>query len=288
MHEEINLETHLLNIMEVNKSADFSSQKLNSPLGLKIRKLITKALSEFKMIAPNDKLMICVSGGKDSTILSLMMREIQKKSLRPFSFKAVMLDQKQPGFKAEDFRDFMRDESIDFEIIEADTYSIVKEKIPSGQTYCSLCSRLRRGILYNHAHYNGFQKMLLGHHRNDLFETLLMNLFYSGQLASMPAIYQSKDKRNIVLRPMVYVAEEDIQELANDLNIPIIPCKLCGSQTGAKRDKMTKLLESLEKETPDLKSNMLNALKNIDISKFLVPEHNFVDDNFSSILSEDE
>lgn len=245
---------------------------IEHPLAVKIRKQITKAFNDFNMIEANDKLMVCVSGGKDSTILSLLLQDIQKRSPIPFSFKAILLDQKQPGFDAELFKSFMDFHKINFSIITSDTYSIVKEKIPEGNTYCSLCSRLRRGILYNYAHAEGFNKMLMGHHRDDLLETLLMNLFYSGKLAAMPAKLKSDDGRNIVLRPMVYVAEKDLIELRDIWNFPVVPCKLCGSQDGAKRDRMTKLLDSLEKETPDIRSNMLNALSNIEQSQMLDKE----------------
>lgn len=245
---------------------------LENPTAIKIRKLITKAFSDYEMISPKDKLMVCVSGGKDSTILTLLLKDIQRRSPFPFSFKAVLLDQKQPGFDVSNFKNFMQYHEIDFSVIESDTYSIVKEKIPEGNTYCSLCSRLRRGVLYNYAHAEGFDKMLLGHHRDDLLETLLMNIFYSGKLAAMPAKLKSDDKRNIVLRPMVYVAEKDLIELKNTWNFPVVPCKLCGSQDGAKRERMTQLLNTLEKETPDLRSNMLHALTNIQPSQLLDQE----------------
>jgi len=246
-----------------------SELNIEHPLAVKIRKQITKAFNDFDMIAPNDKLMVCVSGGKDSTILSLLLKDIQKRSPIPFSFKAVMLDQKQPGFDPRLFKQFMSQHQIDFTIIESDTYSIVKEKIPEGNTYCSLCSRLRRGVLYNYAHAEGFNKMLMGHHRDDLLETLLMNLFYSGKIAAMPAKLKSDDGRNIVLRPMVYVAEKDLIELRDIWKFPVVPCKLCGSQDGAKRERMTRLLDSLEKETPDIRSNMLHALTNVERSQLL-------------------
>ena len=242
---------------------------IENPLAVKVRKLITKAFNDYDMIQANDRLMVCVSGGKDSTILSLLLKEIQKRSPIPFTFKAVLLDQKQPGFDGQQFKDFMSHHQIDFEIIEADTYSIVKEKIPEGNTYCSLCSRLRRGVLYNYAYEHRYNKMLMGHHRDDLLETLLMNLFYSGKLSSMPAKLKSDDGRNIVLRPMVYVAEKDLIDLRDQWNFPVIPCKLCGSQEGAKREKMTKLLDMLEKETPDLRSNMLHALTNVEPTQLL-------------------
>lgn len=242
---------------------------IENPLAVKIRKLITKAFNDYDMIKAHDRLMVCVSGGKDSTILTLLLKDIQRRSPIPFSFKAVLLDQKQPGFDGETFKNFMRHHQIDFEIIENDTYSIVKEKIPEGNTYCSLCSRLRRGVLYNYAHEHKFNKMVMGHHRDDLLETLLMNIFYSGKISSMPAKLKSDDGRNIVLRPMIYVAEKDLIDLRDLWNFPVIPCKLCGSQEGAKRQRMTDLLDLLEKETPDLRSNMLHALTNVEPTQLL-------------------
>ncbi len=256
-------------ISQKEKSLVNFSIDLENSLAVKIRKLITKAFNDFDMIQENDKIMVCVSGGKDSTILTLMLKEIQRRSPIHFSFCAILLDQKQPGFDANFFKQFMDFHQIEFKIIEADTYSIVKEKIPAGNTYCSLCSRLRRGVLYNYAHENNFTKMMLGHHRDDLLETLLMNMFYSGKLSAMPAKLKSDDGRNIVLRPMVYVAEKDLIELRDLWNFPVIPCKLCGSEDGAKRQKMTNLLDQLEKETPDIRSNMLNALTNVESSQLL-------------------
>lgn len=267
------METLTANLTSQNFDID-----IEHPLAVKIRKQITKAFNDYHMIEENDSLMVCVSGGKDSTILTLLLKDIQKRSPIPFQFKAVLLDQKQPGFDAELFKNFMLHHQIDFTIIESDTYSIVKEKIPEGNTYCSLCSRLRRGILYNYAHANGFNKMLMGHHRDDLLETLLMNLFYSGKIASMPAKLKSDDGRNIVLRPMVYVAEKDLISLRDLWNFPVVPCKLCGSQDGAKRDRMTRLLNELEKETPDIRSNMLHALSNVEASQLL--DHNLHNFNF--------
>jgi tRNA 2-thiocytidine biosynthesis protein TtcA len=163
----------------------------------------------------------------------------------------------------------MADMGIKFTILEEDTYSIVKEKIPEGSTYCSLCSRLRRGILYTYAFQNGFTKIALGHHRDDMVETFLMNIFYSGKLGSMPPKLYSKDHRNIVIRPLAFVAEKDIVELANTFKFPIIPCNLCGSQEGLKRERMTKLLDELEKETPDIRNSIAHALANVEVSHLL-------------------
>jgi len=242
---------------------------LESAKAVKIRKLITKALSEYSMIDPNDKIMVAVSGGKDSTLLTIMLQELQKKAPFEFSFEAVMLDQKQPGFEPKAFKAFMENLGVKLTILEEDTYSIVKDKIPEGNTYCSLCSRLRRGILYTYAFQNGFNKIALGHHRDDMLETFLMNMFFSGKIASMPPKLYSKDHRNIVIRPLTFVAEKDIIELATEWNFPILPCNLCGSQDGLKREAMTKLLNDLEKENPDIRNSMANALTNVEVSHLL-------------------
>lgn len=236
---------------------------------IKIRKQITKALSDYSMIAPNDHVMVAVSGGKDSTLLALLLKEIQKKAPFDFTFEAVMLDQKQPGFDAFNFSQFMNEQEIKLTILEEDTYSIVKEKTAPGGTYCSLCSRLRRGILYTYAYQNKFTKIALGHHRDDLIQTFMLNLFYSGKLGSMPPKLYSNDHKNIVIRPLTYVAEEDIIELANLWNFPIVPCNLCGSQDGLKRKKMKEILDTLEKDIPDIRNSMSTALGNIELSHLL-------------------
>lgn len=247
------------------------------PLALQIRKQITKALSDFNMITEGDKIMVCVSGGKDSSILAILLEEIRKKAPMNFNFEAVMLDQKQPGFSAEKFQTWMASEQIKLNIIEKDTYSIVTEKVTNG-VYCSLCSKLRRAILYDYASANNYTKMALGHHRDDVIETTLLNLFYTGQLSTMPAKLKSDDERNIVLRPLAYVAEKDLIELAEIWNFPIIPCNLCGSQEGMKRKRMKKLIIDLEKEIPNLASSFQSALENVKPSHLMDQKlYNFKD-----------
>jgi tRNA 2-thiocytidine biosynthesis protein TtcA len=242
---------------------------LELPTAVKIRKQITHALSDYHMIKAGDHIMVAVSGGKDSTILALLLKEIQKRAPMDFTFEAVMLDQMQPGFNADNFSEFMRESGVKLTILQENTYSIVKEKIPEGNTYCSLCSRLRRGILYNYAFQNKFTKIALGHHRDDMIETFLMNLFYSGKVGSMPPKLYSNDHRNIVIRPLSFVAEKDIVALAAAWNFPIVPCNLCGSQEGLKRERMTKLLDDLELETPDIRNSIGHALSNIDLSHMM-------------------
>lgn len=241
------------------------------PLALQIRKQITKALADFNMIAEGDKVMICVSGGKDSSILAILLEEIRKRAPMNFTIEAVMLDQKQPGFSAVKFQEWMQSEQIKLNIVEKDTYSIVTDKVKDG-VYCSLCSKLRRAILYDYASANNFHKMALGHHRDDVIETTLLNLFYTGQLSTMPAKLKSDDQRNIVLRPLVYVAEKDLIELAEIWNFPIIPCNLCGSQEGMKRKRMKKLVSDLEKEIPNLAASFQTALENVKPSHLM--DHN--------------
>lgn len=238
------------------------------PLAVKIRKQITQGLAEFSMLAENDKLMVCVSGGKDSSILVILLDEIRKRAEINFTFEAVLLDQKQPGFNAVAYENWLVGEGIKLHILQRDTYSIVTEKVKDG-TYCSLCSKLRRAILYDFAYANAFTKMALGHHRDDVIETTLLNLFYVGQLSTMPPKLRSDDERNTVIRPMVFVAEKDLIELAAEWNFPVIPCNLCGSQEGMKRKRMKRLIKDLETEIPNLGASFTNALQNAKPSHLL-------------------
>ena len=233
----------------------------NHPLAVKIRKQITQGLSEFNMLSEGDKLMVCVSGGKDSSILSILLDEIRKRAEINFTFEAVLLDQKQPGFNAVQYKEWLASEGIPLHIVERDTYSIVTEKVKDG-VYCSLCSKLRRAILYDYAFNNKFSKMALGHHRDDVIETTLLNLFYVGQLSTMPPKLRSDDDRNTVIRPMVFVAEKDLIELSEIWKFPVIPCNLCGSQEGLKRKRMKRLIKDLEGEIPNLAASFTNALQN--------------------------
>ena len=247
------------------------------PLAVKIRKQITQALAEYNMIADNDKILICVSGGKDSSILAVLLDEIRKKAELNFSIECLMLDQKQPGFDAELFKNWFEAEGLKLKVLEKDTYSIVIDKIKDG-VYCSLCSKLRRAILYDFAFENKFNKMALGHHRDDVIETTLLNLFYVGQLSTMPPKLKSDDERNIVIRPLVYVAEKDLIELSKEWGFPIIPCNLCGSQEGMKRQRMKKLIRDLETEIPNLGSSFTNALQNTKPSHLMDQKlYNFKD-----------
>jgi len=248
----------------LNKSID-----LESPLAVKIRKQIVQALNDFDMIKDGDKIAVAVSGGKDSTILVALLNEIRRRSERKFTIEAMILDQKQPGFQITDFKNFIESLNIKLNILEKDTYSVVKEKTPEGSIYCTLCAKFRRAILYDYAFANGFTKMALGHHRDDLIETTLLNMFYIGQMGSMAPKLKSDDGRNIVIRPLVYVAEKDLTQLAKDWGFPIIPCNLCGSQETLKRKKMKKLVQELEKDIPNIGASIITSLSNINPSQLL-------------------
>ncbi len=243
-----------------------------SPLAVKIRKQIVQALNDFDMIEDGDKIAVAVSGGKDSSILVALLNEIRKRSARKFTIEAMILDQKQPGFDAQAFKNWIESLGVKLHILERDTYSIVKEKTPEGAVYCTLCAKFRRAILYDFSHDHGFTKMALGHHRDDLIETTLLNMFYIGQLGTMPPKLKSDDGRNIVLRPLAYVAEKDLTQLAKDWGFPVIPCNLCGSQDTLKRKKMKKLVQDLEKDIPNIGSSIITALGNVNPSQLLDQE----------------
>jgi len=225
--------------------------------------LVAKASSDFGLLEPNDRVMVAVSGGKDSHALLHLLREVQRKAPFPFSLVAVNLDQGQPGFPSSVLPDYFAREGYEHRIVAEDTYSIVKEKVPEGKTYCSLCSRLRRGVLYNVAVELGATKIALGHHRDDVIETLLLNLLYSGQLKAMPPRLRSDDGRNVVIRPLIYCVEEDLAAFAAERAFPVIPCDLCGSQDNLQRKRVKELLARLDAENPNVKSNVFAALSNV-------------------------
>lgn len=245
-----------------------SAVNFELPLAVKIRKQIVQALNDFNMIEDGDKVMVCVSGGKDSSVLLALLTEIQRRSERKFQIEAAILDQKQPGFDVSNFKVWVESLGVPFHIVEKDTYSIVKEKVQGG-TFCSLCSRLRRGILYDYAHANGFTKLALGHHRDDVVHTALLNMFYVGTTAAMPPKLKSDDERNILLRPLCYVSERDIEELAAEWAFPVIPCNLCGSQDGLKRQRIKKLVRDLEKEIPNIYASIQTSMTNIKPSQMM-------------------
>ncbi len=224
---------------------------------------VARASADFALLEPGDRVMVAVSGGKDSHALLYLLREIQRKAPFSFTLLAVNVDQGHPGFPKQLLPDYFTREGYDFRIIDEDTYSIVKEKVPEGKTYCSLCSRLRRGILYTAAREIGATKIALGHHRDDVIETLMLNLFYSGQLKAMPPRLRSDDGDNVVIRPLVYVSEASLVEFAELKNFPIIPCDLCGSQENLHRQKVKRLLDGLTEENRHVRANVFAALSNV-------------------------
>ncbi|MBX2810409.1 MAG: tRNA 2-thiocytidine(32) synthetase TtcA [Myxococcales bacterium] len=238
----------------------------------KLLRRLQHTCKAWQLLEPHDRIMVCLSGGKDSYTMYQLLRKTV--SRLPFSVEliAVHLDQQQPGYDGAPLEAWLEANSAIYEILSEDTYSVVTEHISSTATYCSLCSRLRRGILYTAAERLRCNKLALGHHRDDALETFLMNLFYAGKLQAMPAVYTTNDKRFRIIRPLIDCAELDIIEYAQQAQFPIIPCNLCGSQTGLKRDRMTELLNTLEHEHPHLRAIMANALANIRPTHLLDPD----------------
>jgi tRNA 2-thiocytidine biosynthesis protein TtcA len=235
----------------------------------RLGRAISRAIADFDMIAEGDRILVAVSGGKDSYTMLHLLRALQRKAPVRFDLKVVNVDQGHPGYPAHLLREYMAREGYDFTMIEEDTYSIVTEKIPAGKTYCSLCSRLRRGILYRVATELGCNKIALGHHRDDVLQTLLLNLLFAGQLAAMPPKLVAKEGRHVVIRPLAYCAEEDIRAFSEAAGFPILPCDLCGSQDHLQRKAVGRLLDDLEGERPGSKANMLAALQNVRPSHLL-------------------
>ncbi|KTC88444.1 tRNA 2-thiocytidine(32) synthetase TtcA [Legionella cincinnatiensis] len=228
-----------------------------------------KAIADFNMIQRGDRVMVCLSGGKDSFTLLTILNQLRRRSGNKFELFSFTLDQAQPGWNDSALRQWLKERSIPHEILTRDTYSIVKEKIPEGKTYCSLCSRLRRGIIYRYAEENGFNKIALGHHRDDLVRTLMMSILYNGDIRSMPPKLLSDNKKHIVIRPLCYVQENDIITYAKEQAYPIIPCNLCGSQENLMRKKVARLIDQLAEENPKVPSNILHALQSIKPSQLM-------------------
>jgi tRNA 2-thiocytidine biosynthesis protein TtcA len=233
---------------------------------------LSRASKDFGLIEAGDRIVVGVSGGKDSWTLLHLLRQVQRRVSFDFSLVAVNLDQGHPGFPVDVLRDYFEREHHEYRIVSRDTYSIVKAKVPEGKTYCSLCSRLRRGILYDVAVELGATKIALGHHRDDIIETLLLNLLYSGQLKAMPPRLTSDDGRNTVIRPLAYCAEEDIAEFARLMEFPVVPCDLCGSQENLQRKQVKHLIARLHAENPNVKGNMLAAIGNVRPTHLLDPK----------------
>ncbi len=233
----------------------------------RLRRNVGQAIADYNMIEDGDRIMVCLSGGKDSFAMLDILRNLQASAPIHFELIAVNLDQKQPGFPAEVLPNYLESLGIEYKIVEEDTYSIVKEKIPEGKTTCSLCSRLRRGILYRTASELGATKIALGHHRDDMLETLLLNMFYGGKLKSMPPKLVSDDGKHLVIRPLAYCKEKDLVRYADWKAFPIIPCNLCGSQDNLQRQAMKQMLQEWDKRFPGRIESMFNAIQNV------VPSH---------------
>jgi tRNA 2-thiocytidine biosynthesis protein TtcA len=245
------------------RKQEFEDNKLDK----KLCRLVGQAITDFGMIADGDRVMICLSGGKDSYTMLDILLKLRERAPISFELVAVNLDQKQPNFPEEILPNYLRKLNIPFHIEEQDTYSIVKRVIPEGKTTCGLCSRLRRGILYRVADELGASKIALGHHRDDILETLLLNMFYAGKLKAMPPKLRSDDGKHIVIRPLAYVPEKLIQRYADTMQFPIIPCDLCGSQPNLQRVAMKKLLQEWDRAFPGRVENLFRSLHHI------VPSH---------------
>ncbi|WP_114639326.1 tRNA 2-thiocytidine(32) synthetase TtcA [Polynucleobacter necessarius] len=233
----------------------------------KLCRLVGQAIGDFGMIEDGDKVMVCVSGGKDSYAMLDILMKLRERAPINFQIVAVNLDQKQPNFPAEILPNYLKSLDVPFHIEEQDTYSIVKRVIPEGKTTCGLCSRLRRGILYRVADELGATKIALGHHRDDILETLMLNMFYAGKLKGMPPKLRSDDGKHIVIRPLAYVPEKLLERYAGDMNFPIIPCDLCGSQPNLQRQVMKEMLCDWEKKHPGRVENLFRSMHHI------VPSH---------------
>ncbi len=232
----------------------------SNKLAKRLRRQTGQAISDFNMIEQGDRVMVCLSGGKDSYTLLAMLRQLQAKAPVDFELVAVHLDQKQPGYDADVLPDYLRSIGVTFQILEQDTYSVVKRVVPEGRTMCGLCSRLRRGALYRHAQEAGFSKIALGHHRDDIVETLFLNMFYQSTLKAMPPKLLSDDGRHVVIRPLAYCKEDDIAEYAGQQQFPIMPCNLCGSQETLQRAAIKQMLADWERKHPGRTENIFRAL----------------------------
>jgi tRNA 2-thiocytidine biosynthesis protein TtcA len=254
-----------VSVLRDHRKADYEAGKLAK----RIRRQVGEAIADFQMIEDSDRVMVCLSGGKDSHALLDLLLALQPKAPVRFELVAVNLDQKQPGFPAHVLPAYLDSRGVPYKIVEQDTYSIVKRVVPEGKTMCSLCSRLRRGVLYRVADEIGATKIALGHHRDDILATFFLNLFHGGQLKAMPAKLRSDDGKHIVIRPLAYVAEDDLAAYAEQKAFPIIPCSLCGSQDNLQRKVVGEMLAEWERKHPGRIESMMRALGEVRPSHLL-------------------
>lgn len=263
---------------ETQSSAQSKQKYSFNKLQKRLRRNVGKAIADFGMIEHNDKIMVCLSGGKDSYTMLDILLFLRKVAPISFDIVAVNLDQKQPGFPEHVLPEYLDNLGVNYQIVEEDTYSIVKEKVPEGKTTCALCSRLRRGILYRTATELGATKIALGHHRDDMLETLFLNMFHGGKLKSMPPKLVSDDGQHIVIRPLAYCSEKDIERYSNAVEFPIIPCNLCGSQENLQRQNIKHMLQDWNQRFPGRIESMSKAMQNVAPSHLLDRQlHNFED-----------
>ncbi|MFW6346330.1 MAG: tRNA 2-thiocytidine(32) synthetase TtcA [Halomonas sp.] len=256
------------------EASDARARREFNKLQKRLRRQVGNAIIDYGMIHDGDRVMVCLSGGKDSYTLLEILRSLQRNAPVEFSLVAVNLDQKQPGFPEQVLPEYLDGIGVEYHILERDTYSVVKEKTPEGKTTCALCSRLRRGSLYGFAEEIGANKIALGHHREDILETLFLNLFFAGSLKAMPPKLLSDDGRNMVIRPLAYCREADIAEFARQMAFPIIPCNLCGSQPNLQRQVVKEMLAEWEAKHPGRLESMFKAVTNVAPSQ-LADRHLF-------------
>ncbi len=247
-------------------------QRLLNRCHKNLRRDVGKAIADYNMIEDGDLVMVCLSGGKDSYTLLDILLSLQKHAPIDFRLIAVNLDQKQPGFPEHVLPNYLKSLGVDYHIIEMDTYSIVKDKTPEGKTFCGLCSRLRRGSLYGYAREIGATKVALGHHREDIVETLFLNMFFGGTLKAMPPKLLSDDKQNVLIRPLAYCSEEEIARYAKLKQFPIIPCNLCGTQENMQRRNIKEMLKQWDRETPGRVESIFRAICNVAPSQLADPK----------------
>ena len=253
------------------EAAPRHSVREGNKLNKRLRRNVGQAIMDYNMIVDGDRVMVCLSGGKDSYTMLDMLMQLQQKAPVKFELFAVNLDQKQPGFPEHVLPDYLTSVGVPFHILEQDTYSVVKRVIPEGKTMCSLCSRLRRGALYRYAEEQGFTKIALGHHRDDIIATFFLNLFHGGKLSAMPPKLQSDDGKNVVIRPLAYCREKDLIEYADLRQFPIIPCTLCGSQENLQRKQVRRQMDEWERNHPGRLDQIFGALTNVAPSQLADP-----------------